>query len=72
MAQKLCDSAMELQSIQEKLAVAVPQFTPEPMDVVSQADGCSVNSGNSNGSVSTGNDKALTAEEAAKAAATRK
>ena len=71
-AQKLCDSAMELKAIQEQLAAAVPEFTPEPMDVVSQADGCSVNSGNSNGSVSTGNDKALTAEEAAKAAATRK
>ncbi len=47
-AQKLCDSAMELKAIQEQLAAAVPEFTPEPMEVVSQDDGCSVNSGNAN------------------------
>jgi hypothetical protein len=69
-AQKLCSSALELKSIQDKLATAVPEFTPEPMEVVSQDDGCSVNSGNT--SISTGNDKALTAEEAAKAAASSK
>ena len=69
-AQKLCDSAMELKAIQEQLAAAVPEFTPEPMEVVSQDDGCSVNSGNT--SISTGNDKALTAEEAEKAAASSK
>ena len=71
-AQKLCDSAMELKAIQEQLAAAVPEFTPEPMEVVSKDDGCSVNSSNGNTSVSTGNDKALTAEEAAKAAASSK
>lgn len=44
-AQKLCDSALELQSIQAKLIVAVPQFTPEPMSVDTGNDGCSVHSG---------------------------
>lgn len=44
-AQKLCDSALELQSIQAKLIVAVPQFTPEPMSVDTGNDGCSVKSG---------------------------
>jgi hypothetical protein len=44
-AQKLCDSALELQSIQAKLITAVPQFTPEPMHVDTGNDGCSVKSG---------------------------
>lgn len=44
-AMKLCDSAMELKTIQEKLAAAVPQFTPEPMTVDRQDDGCNVHSG---------------------------
>jgi hypothetical protein len=44
-AQKLCDSALELQSIQAKLIVAVPLFTPEPMSVDTGNDGCSVKSG---------------------------
>ena len=44
-AMKLCESAMELKAIQENLAVAVPQFTPEPMTVDRQDDGCNVHSG---------------------------
>lgn len=43
-AQKLCASAMELKTIQEQLAAAVPEFTPEPMEVVTKEDGCSVTS----------------------------
>lgn len=43
-AQKLCASAVALKSIQDKLAVAVPEFTPEPMEVVTKHDGCSVTS----------------------------
>jgi len=61
-AQKLCDSALELKAIQEQLAAAVPEFTPEPMEIVTTDDGCSVQSSDAGG------DKALTAEEAAKAA----
>lgn len=44
-AMKLCGSALELKTIQEKLTAAVPQFTPEPMTVDRQDDGCSVHSG---------------------------
>lgn len=65
-AQKLCDSAMELKAIQEKLTVAVPEFTPEPMKVVTTDDGCSVHSPDAGG------DKALTAEQAEKAASPNK
>lgn len=43
-AAKLCASALELQSVQEQLAAAVPQFKPEPMEVVTKEDGCSVTS----------------------------
>lgn len=46
-AQKLCASALELKAIQDKLAVAVPEFTPEPMQVVTTDDGCSVTSSDS-------------------------
>lgn len=43
-AQKLCLSALELKTVQDKLAAAVPEFTPEPMEVVTREDGCSVTS----------------------------
>ena len=71
-AQKLCASAIELNGIQEKLTAAVPEFTAEPMEVVTKKDGCIVNSSDTNVNVTTSNDKALTADEAAKAAATSK
>ena len=44
-AAKLCDSALELRAVQEKLAAAVPAFKPEPMTVDNGKDGCSVHSG---------------------------
>lgn len=44
-AKKLCDSALELKAIQEKLSIAVPQFKPEPMTVDTGNDGCHVESG---------------------------
>ena len=44
-AAKLCASALELQSVQEQLAAAVPQFKPEPMTVETRDDGCNVHSG---------------------------
>lgn len=44
-AKKLCDSALELQTIQQQLVIALPQFTPEPMTVDRQDGGCSVHSG---------------------------
>jgi Protein of unknown function (DUF2884) len=44
-AQKLCESALELQNIQAKLVTAVPQFTPEPMTVDRNNDGCNVHTG---------------------------
>ena len=62
-AQKLCGSALELKAIQEQLSAAVPEFSPQPMEIVTTDDGCSVHSSDAGG------DKALTAEEADKAAA---
>lgn len=62
-AQNLCTSAIELKAIQEKLTAAVPEFTAEPMEVVTKKDGCSVNSSDTNVNVSSNNDKALTEEE---------
>jgi hypothetical protein len=44
-ANRLCDSALELKTIQEKLVVAIPEFKPEPMTVDNSKDGCSVHSG---------------------------
>lgn len=41
-ADKLCDSALELQAIEKKLTTALPQFKPEPMTVEQGKDGCSV------------------------------
>jgi hypothetical protein len=43
-AARLCDSALELKAVQEKLVAAVPQFTPEPMTVEKHDDGCNVHS----------------------------
>jgi hypothetical protein len=60
-AGKLCANALALNAIQAELTAALPEFTPEPMQVVTTADGCSVSSPDAGG------DKALTAEEAAKA-----
>jgi hypothetical protein len=53
-AARLCDSALELKSVQEKLATAVPLFTPEPMTVEKHNDGCHVHSG-SDTNLSVGN-----------------
>ncbi len=44
-AKKLCDSALELQSIQARLIIAVQQFTPEPMSIDTGNGGCNVHSG---------------------------
>jgi hypothetical protein len=41
-ADKLCASALELQAIEKKLTMALPQFKPEPMTVEQGKDGCSV------------------------------
>ncbi len=71
-AQKLCTSATELKAIQEKLAVAVPEFTAEPMEVVTNKDGCEVTSSDSHASVSTSKDKALTEAEVENAEVTTK
>lgn len=71
-AQKLCTSATELKAIQEKLAVAVPEFTAEPMEVVTNKDGCEVTSSDSHASVSTSEDKALTEAEVENAEVTTK
>ncbi|MBP6533801.1 MAG: hypothetical protein KA218_01945, partial [Arenimonas sp.] len=65
-AQKLCGSALELKAIQEQLSTAVPEFTPQPMEIITTDDGCSVHSSDAGG------DKALTADEAEKAAAPNK
>jgi len=46
-ADKLCDSALELQAIQKKLTAALPQFKPEPMTVEQGKDGCSVHAADS-------------------------
>ena len=62
-AQKLCTSANELKAIQEKLVAAVPEFTAEPMEVVTKKDGCSVNSSDTNVTLSSNHDRALTEEE---------
>ena len=47
-AARLCDSALELKAVQEKLVAAVPQFTPEPMTVEKHDDGCNVHSSSIN------------------------
>jgi hypothetical protein len=44
-ANRLCDSALELKAVQEKLVASVPEFKPEPMAVDNGKDGCSVHSG---------------------------
>jgi hypothetical protein len=44
-AKRLCDSALELKAVQEKLVASVPEFKPEPMMVDNSKDGCSVHSG---------------------------
>lgn len=44
-AMKLCDSALELKTIQEALSAAVPEFKAEPMTVDNGKDGCSVHTG---------------------------
>ncbi len=62
-AQKLCGTATELKAIQQKLAAAVPAFTPEPIEVTTSKDGCEVTSSDTHASVSTSDDKALTEEE---------
>ena len=62
-AQKLCTNAIELKGIQEKLVAAVPEFTAEPMEVVTKKDGCSVNSSDTNVTLSSNQDRALTEEE---------
>ena len=43
-AQKLCETALNLEAIQKKLMVALPAFTVVPMHVDKNEDGCSVNS----------------------------
>ena len=64
-AMKLCDSAVKLKAIQLELASSVPAFTPEPMQVTSEKDGCQVTSGSDN-NISVG-DNSPPAPEAPKA-----
>jgi hypothetical protein len=44
-AQKLCDSALQLKDLQQKLSASIPAFTPVPMEVDSTSDGCNVKDG---------------------------
>ena len=68
-AMKLCDSADTLKGIQDKLSTSLPEFSVEPMKVERNADGCDVDAdGIQFNTNEDGNDKALTAEEATKAA----
>lgn len=68
-ALKLCDSADTLKVIQGKLSASLPEFNVEPIQVNRDADGCSVDADSININTNhDGKDKALTAEEAEKAA----
>lgn len=55
-AYALCDSAQKLQSVQDKLAAAVPAFTPKPIEVDYDAGsgdkGCRIVSADGNGELS--------------------
>lgn len=53
-AMQLCDSALELKAIQEKLSAAVPEFKAEPITVDTQNDSCKVSSGNNFTMINTG------------------
>lgn len=52
-ANKLCQSALSLKDIQQKLSAELPAFNAEPIEVDVRKDGCSVSSADINSTINT-------------------